>query len=91
LAIPVAGATRGPADVRGKTRWYYSTTAGATWISGVDPTTGNANAPTLPVNDKARTTSDVGVDVPAGAPAFGAANDFDPAAVQSRGCAAEKP
>jgi hypothetical protein len=88
LAIPVTGATKAPADIRGGARWYYSTSSGATWVSGVDPATGEANSPTLPVNEKARQTSDVGIAVTPGAPAFGTASDVDPAAGESRRCAA---
>lgn len=88
LGVPATGATKAVSpDIRGKSQWYYSTADGATWISGIDPATGEADAPTLPLNDKARSTSDVGVDIPAGAPAFGGASDGDVGAVQSRTCA----
>lgn len=87
LELPVGGATTAPDDVRGARRWYYSSAQGATWVSGVDPDTGEADAPTLPLNAAARSSSDVGVAVASGAPAFGSASDTDPAAASSRDCA----
>lgn len=89
--VPVTGATKASVDSRGQDRWYYSSADGATWLSGADPKTGEAHAPTVPMNSAARAASEIGVDARPSAPVFEGASDSDRAAERSRACARGSP
>lgn len=86
--VVIAGAATAPPNPYGEhqPRWYYSTATGATWVSAI-PTDGNGGGLTLPINDKARSASESGVDVPPDSPAFDHIGDAYPAAAKSRECA----
>lgn len=85
--FPVDGVAEGPEDFRGQPRWYYASEGGGLWISGKDPATGESRAPTLPLNDQARSESTVGVDVPTDAPVFEGADPESDEADAAVACA----
>lgn len=68
--------------------WYVSDAQGATWVTGHDPSDESDLGLILPLNDSARSSSEVGADAQVGAPAYNGAQDSDAAAVKSRDCAA---
>jgi hypothetical protein len=67
--------------------WFVSTPNGATWVTNINPTGGDAAGLVLPLNSSARQASETGVDVPAGAPIYEGFTDSSPAAAASRACA----
>jgi hypothetical protein len=83
----VTAAVPGPHDFRGARRWYYASPTGGVWISGTDPTTGESNAVTAPLNDQARAEDIVGVDIPADDPALDDASADSSLALQALDCA----
>jgi hypothetical protein len=68
--------------------WFVSTPGGATWLTSADPTSADPGGLIVPLNDKARAASEVGIDVKPGAPVYGEFTDASPEAVASRTCAA---
>lgn len=69
------------------TVWYVSTKDGATWVSSTDPTSSNDDGLILPLNAKARSASDQGVDVVPSAPAYQGVTNDDAGAAAARACA----
>jgi hypothetical protein len=67
--------------------WFVSTRDGASWVTNADPTVAGSGGLTLPLNDKARAASDMGVDAQPGAPAYAGYNDASPGVRDSRTCA----
>jgi len=66
--------------------WFVSSKSGATWVSSQDPTR-DASGVVLPLNAKARTTSELGTDAKPGVPMYSGLDDSDPGAIESRRCA----
>lgn len=63
IDIAVTGATKAPKDIRGVQMWYLATSTGGLWLSGLNPTTGDDNATTQPLNNQALQESDLGADI----------------------------
>jgi hypothetical protein len=70
--------------------YFVSTKDGATWVTSEDPTVGDQSGLILPLNAKARSDSEAGVDTPAGAPIYVGYTDASAEAVASRNCASGK-
>lgn len=66
--------------------WFVSTPGGATWVTNAGPTKDEAGL-ILPLNQAARATAEVGVDVSVGSPAYAGITDIHEGAVASRRCA----
>lgn len=65
--------------------YFVATAGGATWFAASDPKKDDSGL-VLPLNDEARAASDVGADVPAGAPAYKGHTDDEPGARVVRSC-----
>ncbi|HYI62915.1 MAG TPA: hypothetical protein VEW93_14070 [Acidimicrobiales bacterium] len=89
LGAEVTGAVEGPPAPGGPPRWYYSTSDGATWISASAPD-GSSPGFTYPVNDEARSASEVGADVEEDSPALQGVDGDGPQAERSRECATDE-
>lgn len=70
------------------TVWFVSSPEGATWVTNFDPAISIGARLVLPLNAKARTKSDIGIDIEFGSPSYGGLDDNDPGATRSRDCAA---
>lgn len=59
----ITGATEAPDDIRGAPMWYLASDTGGLWVSGVNPSTGNAGAITQPLNSQALDEDSIGADL----------------------------
>ena len=84
VAVPIATA---PGLARRGTIWFVSDPHGATWVTNVDPQIDQSGL-ILPLNQKARSTSEMGRDVPSTAPIYAGINNDHVGAIRSRRCAA---
>ena len=92
LGVPGAVAVRASDDVHlrpngSDTVWYVSDPQGATWATNLDPEAEDASGLTVPLNDAARATSDLGTDLPPDAFADVDVNSAE--ARESRVCATD--
>ncbi|MBB5873996.1 hypothetical protein F4553_007430 [Allocatelliglobosispora scoriae] len=93
LGIAEAGAVRAEtaptaAGVgRSGTVWFVATRSGASWVTEIDPTGTGTEGLILPLNDRARATSDLGTDAIAGSAAFNGLTESSQGAVDARTCA----
>lgn len=83
--LEAIGASSAKAVRAGTDGAFVATTGGATWFTTAE-LDGDDSGLVLPLNDEAREASDVGVDVPEGAPAFKGHTDDDPGARVARSC-----
>ncbi len=82
-----AGVPLGNSEITGSEEaWYVSTATGSTWVTSINPAEDQSGI-IVPLNDAARTESEAGVDVSAGAPIYGDTDVDSPAARRSRTCA----
>jgi hypothetical protein len=87
--FPATQAVEAPDDpFNGVSQWYAASPEGGLWITSISPSTDDGGGTVLPLNEQARSESDLGVDVPASAPAFGDADADADAAQAALDCAA---
>jgi hypothetical protein len=70
----------------GKDAYYVATAAGAVWVTNFDPSTSEAGL-ILPLNDVARSASEMGADVGPDAPILSGITADSPGAVRAADCA----
>lgn len=64
--IDLAGATEAPPDpLTDEPRWYIASPTGGLWVTTASPEVASEGGLVIPLNDQARSESQVGVDAPA--------------------------
>lgn len=86
LGFDAVAAVEAPDFANGAAAWYVATSTGGLWVTSVPPDTGDGGL-TVPLNDQARTESDVGVDASPDAPGLGGADADSAAARKALNCA----
>jgi hypothetical protein len=89
LQMPLATVSSGDTLMNGNSVYYLASKSGALWATSIDPSGGDASGLTLPLNDAARSASDIGVDVPVDAPLYGDASAGSDSAQKALACAAK--
>ncbi len=83
--IEAVAAVEAPADIQGRQRWYIASATGGLWV--VTTLDDSASGTILPLNNRARSESILGIDARPDAPVFGAATADSGQAIDALACA----
>ena len=83
--IEAVAAVEAPADIQGRERWYIASQTGGLWV--VTTLDDFASGLILPLNNRARHESVMGIDAPRDAPVSGDATADSGQAIDALACA----